>query len=272
MKNHYIYILLVYTVILFFSCSNKNSEIKYIEEPSLSKVLVKRALVIGVADYIPILSFRNENNEIVGYDIEIFEQVCKRLKIRPIFYPIVWAKKEELLNAGVIDCIVSGFSLTEERKKQYTLLTPYLQNAQIMVTLAKNGYTKISELQNKRICVQADSLGKPTVENNAELGSTVEVIEEQNFIDLCNALDTGFADGIVVDLISSYDKLMEKDIYTIIDEPLSSEFYTFAFRKTDKTLAAKIEDVLKELNNDGTIPALSKKWFKANLSVINIRF
>jgi len=272
MKKQFICLLLVYAVISFFSCSNKNTEIKYIEEPSLSKVLVKRALVVGVADYIPILSFRNEKNEIVGYDIEIFEQVCRRLQIRPIFYPIVWAKKEELLNAGAIDCIVSGFSLTEERKKHYTLLTPYLQNAQIMVTLAKNGYTKISDLQNKRICVQADSLGKPTVENNAELGSTVEIIEEPNFIDLCNALDTGFADGIVVDLISSYDKLMEKDIYAIMDEPLSSEFYTFAFRKTDKTLAARIEAVLKEMDSDGTIPALSKKWFGANLSVINVGF
>ncbi|MEL3906175.1 MAG: transporter substrate-binding domain-containing protein [Treponema sp.] len=257
--------------VLLSSCAEKKLQIQHIEDVSLSQILVKRAIVIGVADYIPILSFRNANNEIVGYDIEIFEEVCRRLKIRPIFYPIDWAKKEELLNTGAIDCVISGFSLTEERKKSYTLIAPYLQNAQIMITLRKNEYHNFSDLQHKRIGVQADSLGKATVEKIPELISA-EIVECSNFNTLCSSLDTEFTDGIVVDLLTSYDVLAAKDIYAVMEEPLSSEFYTFAFRKTDKTLSNKIEAILKEMDRDGTIPALSKKWFGANLSVLNIRF
>lgn len=271
MKKHILCVFFVCILVLFFSCTKKNALIEYIEDDSLAKVLVKRALVIGVADYIPILSFRNAKNEIIGYDVEIFEEVCRRLKIKPIFYPIDWAKKEELLNTGIIDCIVSGFSVTEERKKSYTLITPYLQNTQVMITLAKNKYNRLADLQDKRICVQADSLGKATVENNPILASA-EVVECPNFTELCTSLDTEFADGIVVDLISSYDMLMAKNMYAVIEEPLSAEFYTFAFRKTDKTLSKKIEEILKDMDRDGTVPVLSQKWFGANLSVINITF
>ena len=41
-------------------CTDKDAHIEYIEDASLSKVLVKRALVIGIDDTMPILSYRNE--------------------------------------------------------------------------------------------------------------------------------------------------------------------------------------------------------------------
>ena len=60
---------------IFFSSCRRNTKIEYIEDPSWSKVQVKAALVIGISDFVPILSFRNEKNEIVGYDIDIFTAV-----------------------------------------------------------------------------------------------------------------------------------------------------------------------------------------------------
>lgn len=259
------------TAILLFSCTPKDKTIKYIEDPSLSKVLIKGTLVIGVDDYMPILSFRNEKNEIIGYDIEIFDAVCKKMNIHPIYYPIDWAKKEELLNTGAIDCIASGFSMSKERTNRYRLITPYLQNAQVIVTLAKNHYLHFKDLKDKRIGIQKGSLGKVTVENRPEFAS-VQIIEYSQSQELYEMLRAESIDGIVIDFISSYDQLQKENIYAVMEEPLSAEFYTFAFRKTDKTLAEKVETVLKDLDGNGVIPALSKKWFGANLSILNVLF
>ncbi len=260
--------------LLICSCTKKHDFTVYHGDDSLAKVLVKRTLVIGVADYIPILSFRDKENHLVGYDIDIFTELCKRLNIRPVFYPIIWSEKDRLLNNGAIDCIISGFSVTEDRKKQYTLITPYLQNAQVIVTLRKNQYFTIEKLRHRKIGVQAASLAKKTVQENSFLGSSVEIVELPSFTELCTQLNTSFVDAIVVDLISSYDFLMEKHsgLYSIVEQPLSSEFYTFAFRKNDKTLARKIESMLIEMEKDRTIPDLSKKWFHSNISILNIRF
>ena len=149
----------LWMLIIVFSSCNRNHKIEYIEDPSWSKLQVKSTLVIGVSDFVPILSFRNEKNEIVGYDVDILTELCRRIGIHPVFYPIDWTQKENLLNAGTIDCIASGFSLTEERKQHYKMCTPYLQNAKIVVTLASNEYKELAQLRDKRIGVEAGTGG-----------------------------------------------------------------------------------------------------------------
>jgi len=258
-------------LILFSSC-RRDTKIKYIEDPSWSKVQVKSALVIGISDFVPILSFRNEKNEIVGYDIDIFTELCRRLGIHPIFYPIDWTQKEMLLDTGVIDCIASGFSITEERKQQYGMCMPYLQNAKIVVTLANKEYQTLAHLRDRRIAVEAGTGGDEALLDVEALKDHV-IIQNYNSIDnLYAALDSGRCDAIVLDLIYSWNTLEKNPQYRIINEAISSEYYTFAFRKTDKSLIAKIESVLTEMNGDETIPGFSRKWFGSDLSILNVGF
>ena len=269
-KRMIMYAVLCIILILFSSCRRRHSGIEYIEDPSWSKVQIKSTLVIGIADFVPILSFRNEKNEIVGYDIDIFTELCRRLGIRPVFYPIDWTQKEILLNTGVIDCIASGFSITEDRKKRYGMCTPYLQNVQIVVTLAKNHYRTLAQLRGKTLAVQAGSSGGEALLNVEALKGFITVQEIKTVDQMYKALDAGACDAIVVDLIYSYDKVNKNSQYSIIDEYIATEYYTFAFRKADTSLVAKVESVLIEMNNDDTIPNFSKKWFRSNLSILNV--
>ena len=256
-------------LILFSSC-HRNTKIEYIEDPSWSKIQVKSALIIGVSDFVPILSFRNEKNEIVGYDIDIFTELCRRLGIHPVFYPIDWTQKEMLLDTGIIDCIASGFSLTEDRKQLYRMCTPYLQNAKIVVTLASTRYQTLADLRDRRIAVEAGTGGDEVLLNTEALKDHV-VIQQYNSIgNLYTALDDGMCDAIVLDLIYSWNTLDQNPQYRIISEAISTEYYTFAFRKTDGSLVARIESVLAEMDADDTIPNFSRKWFGSNLSILNV--
>ena len=270
-KRITVYAALCILFILFSSC-HRNHKIEYIEDPSWAKVQVKATLVIGVSDFVPILSFRNEKNEIVGYDIDILTELCRRIGIHPVLYPIDWTQKETLLNAGVIDCIASGFSLTEERKQHYRMCTPYLQNAKIIVVLANKGYKTLDQLRDKRIAVEAGTGGDEALLNVAGLKDHVIIKQCNSIGSLYNALDSGACEAAVLDLIYSCDTLDKNPHYSIINEAIATEYYTFAFRKTDGSLVAKIESVLVEMNEDGTIPDFSRKWFGSNLSVLNVRF
>ena len=264
------YAALCIILILFSSCRRRHSGIEYIEDTSWSKIQIKSALVIGVSDFVPILSFRNEKNEIVGYDVDILKELCRRLGIRPVFYPIDWTQKETLLNTGVIDCIASGFSLTEDRKQHYRMSTPYLQNAKIIVTLASTRYQKLTDLRDRKIAIEAGTGGDEALLNTEVLKDHV-IIQQYNSIgSLYTALNNGMCDAIVLDLIYSCNILDENPQYNIINEAIAAEYYTFAFRKTDGSLVAKIESVLIEMENDNTIPNFSKKWFRSNLSVLNV--
>jgi len=271
MKNRIVaYILICIILTAFSSCRRVHNKVEYIEDSSWSKVQVKAALVIGISDFVPILSFRNEKNEIVGYDIDIFTELCRRLGIRPIFYPIDWTQKEIMLNTGAIDCIASGFSVTEDRKKHYRMCAPYLQNAKIVVVLAEKGYQTLAQLRGKTIAVEAGTAGDEALLNAEALKGQVTIQELDSIGRLYTALNAGTCDAIVLDLIYSCNMLNENHRYSIINEAIATEYYTFAFRQTDKSLAAKVESVLIEMDSDGTIPNFSEKWFRSNLSILNV--
>ena len=269
-KRMIMYAALCIILVLFSSCRRTHTKIEYIEDPSWSKVQIKASLVIGVSDFVPILSFRNEKNEIVGYDIDILTELCRRLGIRPIFYPIDWTQKEILLNTGIIDCIASGFSVTEDRKKNYRMCAPYLQNVKIVVAPAKKGYQTLAQLRDKTVAVEAGTAGDEALLNMDVLKDHITIQQLSTIDQLYAALDAGTCDAIVLDLIYSCNMLDENPQYGIINEAIATEYYAFAFRQNDKSLVAKVESVLSEMENDDTIPNFSRKWFRSNLSILNV--
>ena len=94
-------------------------------------------LVVGLDDSFPPMGFRNENNEIVGFDIDLAKAVAKELGMEVKFQPISWASKEQELNSGNIDCIWNGFAYNEERAATMTLTDPYIKGENYFIL--KNG-------------------------------------------------------------------------------------------------------------------------------------
>ena len=98
-------------------------------DTSLAYIQDKGTLVLGLDDSFPPMGYRDENNEIVGYDIDLATEVCKRLGVELKLQPIDWTAKENELNTKKIDCIWNGMSIdcllyTSGIGGQYTLLKP----------------------------------------------------------------------------------------------------------------------------------------------------
>ena len=84
---------------------------------SLNDVLEKGQFVLGLDDSFPPMGYRDENGEIVGFDIDCAREVCNRLGVELVPQPIDWNSKEQELMTGNIDCLWNGFTITEERKE-----------------------------------------------------------------------------------------------------------------------------------------------------------
>ena len=95
------------------------------EENSLERILNKGTFVLGLDDSFPPMGFRNENNEIVGFDIDVAKEVCDRLDIELVLQPISWTAKEQELNSYNIDCIWNGMSVDADRKEKMCLSMSY---------------------------------------------------------------------------------------------------------------------------------------------------
>ena len=161
----------------------------------------ENVLVVGLDDSFPPMGFRNENNEIVGFDIDVAKAVCERLGMRLELQQISWASKEQELNSGNIDCIWNGFTMNG-REDDYTWSEPYMNNSQVFVVAADSGINGFGDLAGKIVEVQADSSAEAALKDNTELTKTFGALQttpdyNTAFMDL----EMGAVDAIAMDVI-----------------------------------------------------------------------
>ncbi len=106
-------------------------------------------MIIGIDDKFAPMGFRDENNEIVGFDIDYAKAAAEKMGVEVEFQPIDWKTKETELSSGRIDLIWNGYTITDERKEKVLFTKPYLKNAQVVVTLADSKITKLDDLSRK---------------------------------------------------------------------------------------------------------------------------
>ena len=69
--------------------------------------------------------------------------------------------------------------------------------------------------------------------------------------------------------IVTKQNLMRTKPFKVIDESLANEGYGIGFRKSEPELRDAVWNVLKEMKADGTVTAISQKWFGRDISTIN---
>ena len=92
-----------------------------------------KTFVVGLDDSFPPMGFRDKNNEIVGFDVDLAKEVAKRLNMEPKFQVVNWDTKEMELDNNKVDCIWNGLTITDERKAEMEVSIPYMNNKQVAV-------------------------------------------------------------------------------------------------------------------------------------------
>ena len=227
-------------------------------------------LVVGLDDGFPPMGFRDENNEIVGFDIDLAKAVSEELGMDVKFQPISWASKEQEINSGNIDCIWNGFAYNEERAATMTLTDPYIKGENYFILKNGTEVTSQEELKGMKIGVQSGSIQAQDLEKS-EFGKTVEIIEYGEnltaFMDLeTEGIDALFCSNIIGNyLITSKGK----DYETIPSENLTvSNGSVIAFKQGNVELKDKIQNTLVKLNEEGKLDEISNKWFGKDMIII----
>jgi len=221
------------------------------------------AIVVGLDDNFPPMGFRDEKNELVGFDIDLAKEAGKRLGAEVTFKPIDWNAKEAELNGKRVDVLWNGLTITEERKANILFTTPYLENHQIIVVLEKSPIANKAALKGKVIGVQD---GSSAIEAITKDEATAKSFKElKKFSDNVTALmdlSAGRLDALVVDeVVGRYYTAKKPGDYRVLDENFGTEDYGVGTRKDDSELMAKLQKALDDMKADGSAAAISTKWF-----------
>ncbi len=239
-------------------------------DTSLETVKKKGTLVLGLDDSFPPMGFRNDDNQIVGYDIDLAKEVARRLGVKLVPQAIDWNAKEQELNTGKIDCIWNGFTITDERKKAMTFTKPYLRNAQVVVVKKASGYSTLASLKGKKVGLQAGSSAADALEGaKAFRASLEEVVEFKDNLTALMDLEARGVDAVVMDLIVADDNIKRSGkAYAVLKETLAPEVFGVGFRKNDLALRDAVQGALESMAKDGTLAKVTTKWFGSDISVV----
>lgn len=238
------------------------------EDSSLQKVLDEKKLVLGLDASFPPMGFTDESNEIIGFDIDVAQEVCDRLGVELIKQPINWDTKEEDLKVGKIDCIWNGMSINPARAEAMNLSDPYMKNEMIFVVPANSDIKSMDDLSGKTVGVQTGSTAQEILEA-ADLYKDITETPLEDNVTALNQMELGFSDAVFLDsVVANYFITSNNKDYVILDGNLESEEYAIGFRKEDQALRDEVQKTLSEMKADGKLGEISTKWFGSDVTTV----
>lgn len=221
-------------------------------------------IVVGITDYAPMDYL--EDGKWVGFDAELAQTVFTNLGYTVEFKEIDWDTKIVTLNAGNIDCIWNGMTVTDELLNNLLLTNAYLKNIQVAVTKVENltNYTTSASLVGKKVAVESGSAAETLVEGLSNVDCDLRKLTNQNSAVM--EVFAGTSDVAVVDLLLARNLCLSKDYVgklAFVDIGLCEDEYeefAVAFRKSDSKLFWEVNKELDNLKKDGTVLALAIKY------------
>ena len=226
-------------------------------------------LIVGFDQDFPPMGFVGVDGEYTGFDLELAQEVAKRLGLEYKAQSIAWDSKDMELESGNIDCIWNGFTMTG-REDDYTWTEPYMANQQVFVVANDSDINSQADLAGKIVEVQADSSAEAALKEAPELTATFkELLTTADYNTAFMDLEQGAVDAIAMDVIVAGYQIQQRNAdFKILDDSLSEEEYGVGFKKGNTELRDKVQSTLEEMAEDGTLQEVSEKWFSKDVTTI----
>jgi len=226
-----------------------------------------RKVVVGLDDNFPPMGFRDEKNQLVGFDIDLAREATKRLGMDVEFKAIDWSAKEAELNGKRVDVLWNGLTITEERKKNINFTKPYMANHQIIVVAAASPIQNKADLAGAVVGAQEGSSAVDAIKKESEVFESFK--ELKTFGDNVTALldlSAGRLNAVVLDeVVGRYLAEKREGEYRVLDENFGTEDYGVGVRLDENELREQLDKTLDEMKQDGTAGRIATEWFGADI-------
>lgn len=223
------------------------------ETTDSEKIKAAGKLVVGITDFAP-MDYLGDNGEWIGFDADLARAFAESLGVKAEFTVIDWDNKTLELNAGNIDCIWNGMTLTDGVKAAMETSKPYCGNAQVVVAPKD----KAAGLDYGALTFAVEA-GSAAEELAQEKGWKVASMQSQG--DALLEVASGASDACIIDQLMAGAMIGEGTSYPdlVLVEGLNAEEYGVGFRK-GSDLAAKLDAFLDGKYKDGTLAQVAQKY------------
>ncbi len=233
--------------------------------PVLDRILAKKELVVGTAASMPPLNMTMKDGKIVGMEVDIAAMMADSIGVKLTLKPIHFNDLLPALEAGQIDLILSGMTMTPIRNTQVAFAGPYFGSGKSVLVKQEN----VASLQN------TEMMNDPAVTVAVLKGSTsqqfVEKVAPKAKLVLADDYDQAVAmvlDGKVRSMLADFPicivsvmRYRDKGL-TTLKTPLNYEPVGIALAANDPLLLNWAQNFVTFLMNSGELNLLMKRWFE----------
>lgn len=220
----------------------------------------KNTIVVGTGFYPP-FTFINEKGELDGFEIELGNEISKKLGKTFIWKQLPFKELFTSLENGNVDLIIGAIHITEERQKKYLFSVPYTNTGLVFIISKKNRdeFYNIEDFKGKRVAAKAKSTGYAYLnEKKANYNFLINEFPETE--DCFKALERSEVDAVVSDYLSSRLYLKAKDSFAIATAPFNLTGIGIVSTKSNFKLMKEINEVIQILHLNNYLKNLYIKW------------
>lgn len=235
----------------------------------LARIQAKGEIVVATEGAWAPWTYHDENDELVGFDVEVAKLIAEKLGVTATFVECEWDSIFAGLDAERYDIAANGIEVTEERGEKYDFSTPY-------------GYIRtalIVRADNEEIASFEDLEGKKTANSIASTYMTLaesygaEAVGVDTLDQTIEMVLYGRADATLNAEVSYYDYLRVHPDAALKVVALTEDasLVSIPVRKGEDnaTLLAAINQAIAELAESGELARVSEKYFGSDITAGN---
>ena len=248
-------------VCLLAGCGKKEDK-----KDLLAQIREKGTITIAMEGNWAPWTYEDENGNLMGFEVEVSGAVAEKLGVKPEY---VLGSLDGLLagvQGGRYDLMANGVGYSDERAEAYRFSDFYAFNRTALVVRSDNNeITSLEDLKGKTTCNSANSTYQLLAES---YGATVKDIESLD--GTIEELLAGRVDATLNAEVSINNYMTEKPDTAIkivaFDPEVEKVGMIMPNKESTASLQEAVNQALKELRADGTLKAISEKYFGMDIT------
>ncbi len=233
-------------------------------ENLLQKIKSEGTIKFGTEGTYAPFTFHDKDGKLTGFDIEIANEVAKRLGVKAEFIETAWDGIFAGLDAKRFDAIINEVTIRADRLEKYDFSDPYIVSKAVLIVKQDNDSIKtFADLKDKK---SAQTLTSNFGKLAESYGATLEQVE--GFNQAIDLLTSNRVDATINDSLSYLDfKKQQPDIQIkVVAEEQTKDEQGIMFNKGNKELVDAVNKALADMKSDGTYLRISETWFGVDVS------
>jgi len=218
-------------------------------------------LTIGMdASYPPFESVDEETGKLVGLDVDLANELGRRMKLRVEIVNIAYDGLLDALASGKVDALISGLADIPQAAGKAAFSIPYFNAGEVLVTLSDSEIASMDDLNNRTLAVEYGSGADVEARKWERRLIALKIVRTTDSEAAIMAIMDGRADAALADGISARLMVGQNRRLSLRGQVIDT-LYAISTRPESAILRENLNNAIRGMFADGTIAGLMDKWF-----------